>query len=133
MNLKENKSLIIIFAIITAICLFGIVLGLYYSSLPEHHPQRNKQSCESVGGEWSDDQERCLLAYKKAGQICTDGAQCESGVCFPPNLTEEQEIILINEPIENIVGTCYPDDLLAGCVKQVIMGIISKESMCLDN
>ena len=125
--------MLIIFIVISAIILFGIVLGYFYSLLPGHYPQKNKQACESVGGEWSDDQNICFLANKKAGEICTDGAQCESRICFPPELSEDQKIILAHEPIKNIVGTCYPNNFATGCVKQVIMGTISKESMCLEN
>ena len=131
--MKDNKNLIIIFGIMAIIILFGITLGFYYSSLSEHHPQKNKQSCESIGGQWLDNQKKCLLSYKKAGEICTDGGQCESGVCFPPALTEEQKTMLIKEPIKDIVGICYSDNFPTGCIKQVIMGIISKESMCLDD
>ncbi|MFA6306792.1 MAG: hypothetical protein WCV70_04860 [Patescibacteria group bacterium] len=128
-----NKKIIIIFVIFAAVILLGIALGFYYSSLPEHHPQKNKQFCESAGGEWSDNQKNCLLSDKKAGEICTDGAQCESGVCFPPVLTEEQKTTLANKPINNIVGTCYANNFPTGCVKQIIMGTISKKSMCLDD
>ncbi len=132
-NQITNKSLIIIFIIIISIILGGIILGFFYSRLPEHNPPKNKQSCENVGGQWSDEQNICFLSYKKSGETCTDGGQCESGVCFPPTLTEKQKIDLNNGPLKNIVGTCYPDDLITGCVKQVIMGTISKESICLDD
>lgn len=128
-----NKNLINIFIIIAIIILSGIALGFYYSSLPGHHPQKNKQACESVGGEWSDDKKNCLISNKEVGERCTDGGQCISGICFPPILTEEQNIILIKEPIKNMVGTCYANNFLTGCIEQVIMGTISKESMCLDN
>jgi len=128
-----NKKLMFISIIIVSIILFGIILGLFYSALPEHHPQRNKQTCEAVGGDWSDEQEVCLLSYKAAGEICIDGGQCISGVCFPPILTAEQEIELSNGPLENIVGTCYPDEWVKGCIRQVLKGTISKESMCLNN
>ncbi|MFA6098076.1 MAG: hypothetical protein WCV50_04730 [Patescibacteria group bacterium] len=128
-----QKSLLFIVIIPVIIILFGIALGFYYSSLSVHHPQKNKQSCESVGGEWSGDQNKCLLANKKAGETCTDGAQCESGICFPPTLTDEQKITLAKEPIKNIIGICYSDNFPTGCIKQVIMGTISKESMCLDD
>ena len=121
--------IIIIFAIII---LSGIGLGFLYSSLPAHHPEKNKQFCENAGGKWTEDQ-TCLLSYKKAGEICTDGGQCISGVCFPPTLTDEQKINLSKGPLKNIVGTCYPEELVTGCVAQVLKGIISKESMCLDD
>ncbi len=127
------RILMFIFIILAVIILFGIALGFLYSSLPEHHPQKDKQSCESVGGQWSDEQKICLLSYKETGEICTDGWQCISGVCFPPTLTEEQKTNLSKGPLENIVGTCYPNDLVTGCVKQVIMGTISRGSMCLDD
>jgi len=132
MNLKENRNLIIIFVIIINIILFGIGLGFLYSSLPAHHPEKNKQFCENAGGQWTDDQ-TCLLSYKKAGEICTDGGECISGVCFPPTLTDEQKNNLTKGPLKNIVGTCYPEELITGCVEQVLMGTVSKESMCLDD
>ena len=127
-----NKKLIILLAMIVAIILFGISLGIFYSLLPGHNPPKSKQVCESAGGQWSDEQNFCLLSYKEPGEICTDGGQCKSGVCFPPTLTEEQRINLTNGPLKNIVGTCYPDELITSCVKQVLMGTVSKESMCLD-
>ncbi|MFH0853557.1 MAG: hypothetical protein V1853_04070 [bacterium] len=119
--------------IIAAIPLCGIALGFYYSSLPEHHPQRDRQSCESVGGEWSNEHNSCLLANKAAGEICTDGGQCQSGVCFPSALTEGQQAALSSGEVSGITGTCYPEELVEGCVKQVILGTVSKESLCLDN
>ncbi len=131
-NQIVNKSLIIIFIIIVFIILGGITLGFFYSRLPGHNPPKNKQSCESVSGQWLDEQNICFLSYKESGEICTDGGQCKSGVCFPPILTEKQKINLNNGPLKNIVGTCYSDDLITGCVKQILMGTISKESMCLD-
>ncbi|MFH1400137.1 MAG: hypothetical protein ABIH41_01335, partial [Nanoarchaeota archaeon] len=108
----------------------GIGLGLFYASLPEHHPQRDRNSCESIGGEWSDEQGVCLLSFKEAGEPCTDGGQCTSGVCSPQVLTDEQMIRLDEGPLTGIMGVCHPDDQLTGCVEQVIMGTISKGSMC---
>jgi hypothetical protein len=128
-----NKKLIIIFIIIVVIILAGITLGFFYSSLPENNPQRDKKSCESIYGKWLDDENKCLLSYKKAGETCIDGGQCKSGVCFPLELTEEQNIILETESIKGIKGTCYPENRVFGCVKQVINGTISKKSMCLEN
>jgi len=126
------KILLFMIIIFTIIILFGIGLGFLYSSLPEHHPEKNKQFCENAGGQWTDDQ-TCLLSYKKAGEICTDGGQCISGVCFPPTLTDEEKINLTKSPLKNVVGTCYPEDLVTGCIEQVLMGTISKESMCLHD
>jgi hypothetical protein len=128
-----NKKLVILQVVIVVVILFGIALGFFYNSLPANNPQKSKQGCESVGGDWSVEQNKCLVSYKESGEICTDGGQCISGVCFPPTLTEEQKIILNNEPIKNIVGTCYSDNFPTDCIEQVIMGTISKESMCLDN
>ena len=119
--------------IIAIIIISGLVLGYYYSTLPEHNPQDNKQSCKSVGGEWQDDEMKCLVSYKKAGETCTDGGQCESGVCYSGELTPEQKEIINNETISNIIGICYSDDLIKDCVPQVLMGKITKESMCLEN
>jgi len=126
-----DKKLLILLATIVAIILFGISLGVFYSLLPGHNPP-NKEACESVGGQWSEEQSFCLLSYKESGEACIDGGQCKSGVCFPPLLTEEQKNNLNNGPLKNIVGTCYSDELITGCVEQVIMGTLSKESMCLD-
>jgi hypothetical protein len=133
MNLKENRNLIIILVIIITIILLGIALGFYYNSLPANNPQKSKQGCESVGGDWSVEQNKCLVSYKKAGEICVDGGQCKSGICFPSTLTEEQKISLFDGPIQDITGTCYSDDFATGCIEQVIKGSVSKESMCLDD
>lgn len=131
---NTNNKLIILLLIIVAIILFGIALGFFYNSLPANNPQKSKQGCESVGGDWSVEQNKCLVSYKEAGEVCTDGGQCKSGVCFPPELTEEQSVMLdSNKTIEGVVGTCYPDELITGCVEQVLMGTVSKESMCLEN
>jgi len=85
---KQNrpKTLMLIFIIIASIVVLGIGLGLLYSSLPQHHPQKNKQSCESVGGDWSYEQEGiCLLSYKETDEICTDGGQCKAEFVFRHN------------------------------------------------
>lgn len=131
---KQNTPEILVFIIIifAIIILVGIGLGFLYSSLPEHHPEKNKEYCEKAGGQWTDN-ETCLLSYKKAGEACTDGGQCISGACSPPTLTDEQKINLTKGPLKNIVGTCYPEEQVIGCVEQVIMGTISKGSMCLDD
>jgi len=123
------KILIIALLVIITYFALGIAFGLYYSSLPVHHPQKNKDSCENVGGEWMNS--RCYLSNKKSGESCTDSAQCESSVCSPPVLTKEQEKYLDNNTINNITGVCYFGEP-TGCVEQVLMGVISKESMCLS-
>jgi hypothetical protein len=115
------------------IIISGIGLGLYYGSLPGHRPQRNKSACESVGGIWSNENNPCLLSYKKTGEACTDGGQCISGICFLPTITEEQKVALNHGSLKNIVGTCYADNNPTGCVPQIILGTISKSSLCLDN
>ena len=129
---QDTKKNILVIIIFTSIIIIGITLGLIYSYLPEHHPQKNRQFCENAGGLWTDNQ-TCLLSYKNTGESCTDGGQCISGICFPPTLTEEQKISLTQGPLNNIVGTCYPQDLATGCVKQVIKGTVSQESMCLND
>ena len=131
-KLTPLKILLFIFIIFAIIILIGIGLGFLYSSLPEHHPEKNQQNCEKSGGQWTDNQ-ICLLSYKKAGEICTDGGQCISGVCFPPTLTDEEKFNLTKGPLNNIVGTCYPEDLVTGCIPQVLKGTVSKNSMCLDD
>lgn len=128
-----NKKLIIISIIFVGIILSGIALGFFYSSLPENNPQRDKASCESINGKWLDDENKCLLSYKKAGEACIDGGQCESGVCSPPELTEEQRLIINSGLMDSVVGTCFPSNIVSGCVDQVVNGKISKESMCLEN
>jgi hypothetical protein len=122
-----------IIIVVAAICLLGVALGLYYSSLPAHHPQKNRKNCESVGGEWSEAQSVCLLSNKQAGEACTDGGQCQSGICSPRALTEQQITALDDGPIKNIIGTCSSDNIATGCVEQVVRGEISKKSLCLDD
>jgi hypothetical protein len=119
--------------VFAVIIVFGIALGFFYSSLPTHHPQKNRQSCESVGGQWSDEQMLCLLAYKKSDELCTDGAQCISGICSPPSLSEEQRRVIMSETLKDIIGTCSSNNSPIGCVEQVVMGTVSKESICLSD
>ena len=128
-----RKILLYVLIIFFIICAAGIALGFFYSSLLGHHPQKNRQACESVGGEWSDEKSMCLVSYKEGGEPCTDGGQCISGICFPPALSDEQKTALTHGPIKNMIGTCYADEFATGCVKQVIMGTVSRESLCLGN
>lgn len=133
MQKQNTTSMFMIIIIIFAIIIFfGVALGFLYSSLPQHNPDKNKQFCENSGGQWTNNQ-TCLLSYKETGEICTDGTQCISGICFPPTLNDEQKTNLTKGPLKNIVGTCYPQENITGCIEQVIMGTISKESMCFND
>lgn len=51
--MKKNNSnkILIICGVIVIIILLGIILGFIYNSLPANNPQKNKQGCESVGGD----------------------------------------------------------------------------------
>ena len=62
---KQNnyKKILLIISIFVIIPLLGISLGFLYSSLPKHHPEKNKQFCENSGGKWINN-ESCLLSYK---------------------------------------------------------------------
>ncbi|MFH1426313.1 MAG: hypothetical protein ABIG66_02665 [Candidatus Kerfeldbacteria bacterium] len=131
-KINARKVLIAIGIFFVLLIASGIILGVLYSALPQHHPQDSQKNCESVGGEWVESEQFCLLGHKKAGESCTDGGQCESGVCFPPALTNAQRAALLTQPLDNIVGTCYPDEDLTGCIEQVLLGTITKESMCLE-
>ncbi|MFA6391663.1 MAG: hypothetical protein WCW66_02805 [Patescibacteria group bacterium] len=127
---KTNKDLFIVIIIIVSICLFGILVGYFYSQLPENNPQKNQSNCEKAGGVWEKNSDNCLLSYKADGEICTDGGQCQSGICFPPALSEAQMVTLEDEELSGIIGTCYTDDSAEGCVKQVIDGAVSMQSLC---
>jgi len=129
---QPNKSLIQLIIAIAIIGLLGTGLGCYYSQLPEHNPQKNQSTCEQAGGEWLENQTTCLISNKVAGENCTDGGQCQSGVCFPPPLTPEQRASLSNGDVTDIIGTCYPEKLIEDCVKQVINGAVSLESLCYE-
>ncbi len=131
----SNKKLLtvtIIIAMILFLGFLGIGLGYWYNQLPENNPQRDRVSCEQAGGEWLTDQSTCLISNRVAGEICTDGGQCQSGVCFPPALTQEQQAALSHGDVTGITGTCYSEELMTDCVKQVIDGTVSRESLCLE-
>ncbi|MFA6511985.1 MAG: hypothetical protein WCV86_02605 [Patescibacteria group bacterium] len=128
-----KKYLLYAFLIVMAILLSGVALGLYYASLPEHHPQSSKSACEKAGGDWVADQALCLISNRVAGEACTDGGQCKSGVCFPPTLTDAQQATLLHEDVSGIIGTCYPDELIQDCVPQVLKGTVSRASLCLND
>jgi hypothetical protein len=127
---KYRNDLSIILAIIITICLMGIGMGYFYSQLPENNPQKSQENCEKAGGEWQKNNEKCLLSYRADGEACTDGGQCQSGICFPPALTEEQMTILANGNLSGVIGTCYTDNSAEGCIKQVNDGTVSMKSLC---
>lgn len=130
MNQEKRKHTQILLAVIIAIIIIGIVAGWLYSQIPANNPQDSKQGCESVGGDWNNTANRCLLSYKEAGESCIDGGQCVSGICSPPALTEKQQSTLLHEPLTDIVGTCSANNEPFGCMPQVIKGSVSMESMC---
>ncbi|MFA6272321.1 MAG: hypothetical protein WC693_04440 [Patescibacteria group bacterium] len=127
---RHHNDLSIIITIIITICLLGIGLGYFYSQLPENNPQKNEENCEKAGGEWQKNNEKCLLSYRVDGEACTDGGQCQSGICFPPALNEEQMASLNEGMLSGIIGTCYDGESTEGCIKQVIDGTVSMQSLC---
>jgi hypothetical protein len=108
----------------------GMGVGYFYSQLPANNPQKNQANCEKAGGEWQKNKANCLLSYRAAGEACTDGGQCQSGICFPPTMNEEQMAILAEGTLSGIIGTCYPDGINDGCIKQVINGKVTMQSLC---
>jgi hypothetical protein len=124
-----SVSIFILFFLLGAA---GIALGFLYASLPGHDPQKNRQACEIVGGDWSEEDKRCLVSYKESGAPCRDGGQCISGICVPPALSDAQKTALAQGPIPSITGTCSADLFPTGCIPQVLMGTISRESLCLE-
>jgi len=128
-----NKNLRTPLIIIAAICIGGIGLGFLYSQLPVHHPERSKGACEQSWGEWQADTETCILSSRPAGEACIDGGQCQSGVCFPPELTAEQQALIDSgKEVSGLTGTCYPEELVRDCVKQVLRGTVTQESLCFQ-
>lgn len=127
---SHSHRLIII--VVAVICLVGIGLGFWYNQLPKNNPQRDQSSCEQAGGEWRSNEKICLISNRVAGEECTDGGQCKSGICFPPPLTQEQQLNITNGSAENIVGTCYSEEVAEGCVKQVVNGTVTLESLCFE-
>jgi hypothetical protein len=125
-----NRQIATIALVLAAISLAGILLGFLYSRLPANSPQESRAGCESVGGDWDAAASRCLVSYKEAGESCTNGGQCKSGICTPPELSDQQRAALILGPISGIVGVCSGNMEPTGCVPQVLKSIISTESMC---
>lgn len=126
----RNNDLLIIVSVIALVCLLGITIGYFYSQLPENNPQKNEENCEKAGGEWQENNEKCLLSHRADGEACTDGGQCQSGICFPPALSDDQMEALTEGELSGIIGTCYQNDSPEGCIKQVIDGTVSMQSLC---
>lgn len=135
----ENKSPrsnhtarnLLIAVIVVILC--GIGLGYYYSQLPENNPQKNQSNCEQAGGEWVAEQGTCLLSNRVVGDECTDGGQCQSGICSPFDLTLDQEShIASGEVLTGISGTCSADQFTEGCIPQVYKGKVSQDSLCRE-
>ncbi|MFH1597881.1 MAG: hypothetical protein ABIB97_02305 [Patescibacteria group bacterium] len=128
-----NKNLRNPIIIIAVICIGGIGLGFWYSQLDVHHPERSKEACEQSWGEWQAEAETCILSSRPAGEACVDGGQCQSGVCFPPELTADQQTTIdAGNEVSNLTGSCYPEELVRDCVKQVLNGTVNQESLCLE-
>jgi len=118
-------------AVVVILC--GIGLGYYYSQLPENNPQKNQSNCEQAGGEWVAEQGTCLLSNRVAGDECTDGGQCQSGICSPSDLTSDQESrVASGEVLTGISGTCHADVFAEGCIPQVYKGKVSQDSLCQE-
>ncbi|MFH1366995.1 MAG: hypothetical protein ABIH38_03330 [Patescibacteria group bacterium] len=130
---KSKKILYGLLIGMAAIILLGICLGYWYNQLPKNNPQRSQYTCEQAGGQWLVDESTCLISNRLAGEACTDGGQCQSGVCFPPDLTEEhQAAVTRGEKVSGLTGTCYPEELIGDCVKQILKGTVSRESLCIE-
>ncbi|PIY96987.1 MAG: hypothetical protein COY66_01855 [Candidatus Kerfeldbacteria bacterium CG_4_10_14_0_8_um_filter_42_10] len=127
---QSSKDLFKLIIAIVIIGLLGVGSGYYYSQLPKNNPQKNQSNCEQAGGDWEN--EKCLLSNRLTGEECIDGGQCQSGICFPPELTEEQIAELAEKPLTDITGTCYSEELIEECVKQVNNGTVSLESLCYE-
>ena len=130
MQQTTSRQTVTIILILMAISLVGIVLGFLYARLPSNNPQKSQEGCESVGGDWNTVTGECLVSYKEAGESCTDGGQCKSGVCSPTELSTNQRVELEQGPVSGVVGVCASSTEFTGCVPQVLKGTISKESMC---
>lgn len=80
----------------------------------------NEEQCKSLGGEWGRfgmaDILRCNLPTKDGGKSCTDGSQCEAGICSAR--TGENS------------GTCPDLRLNFGCMDVIESGKIA--SLCVD-
>lgn len=127
-----NRKLVILVLILVSVSLFGITLGFLYERLPSNNPQESRVGCESVGGDWDVASGTCLVSYKEAGESCIDGGQCKSGICSPPELSNEERAALECGPISDIVGVCASSGEVTGCAPQVQNGVISMESMCVE-
>lgn len=70
-----------------------------------------KISCESKGGIWGtiglDQKASCNLPTTDGGKACTDGSQCQAGVCIAP--TPQEGIIAAKPP------TCPSYKRVVGC------------------
>ena len=127
-----NKQLMTVVLILVSIVLLGIALGFLYERLPSNNPQESQVGCESVGGDWDVVAGKCLVSYKEAGEACTDGGQCKSGVCSPPMLSSEEKAALEHGSVSGIIGVCASNAEIIGCVPQVQKGFVSTESMCRE-
>ncbi|MFH1331936.1 MAG: DUF333 domain-containing protein [archaeon] len=81
----------------------------------------NEEQCTSLGGEWGlfglADVERCNLPTKDGGKLCTDGSNCEAGIC-------------IAESIGAISGNCPEWKMNFGCFNIVENG--KGIGLCID-
>lgn len=134
---KGNKILLLIVGTGAFLMLVGLALlknmpSPAPSEFPPYSIQRaqdieTQAECEAEGGTWKQwgliMESSCNIPTSDAQKPCTDGSQCESGVC----LAGES-----GNPERQVQGTCYGwQRLLGGCFTFIEEGKIDG-AVCVD-
>jgi len=82
----------------------------------------DEDQCKSLGGEWGDPSHDigkigCNLPTKDAGNSCTDGSQCDAGLC-------------VTETPTSTAGKCPSWKMNTGCIN--ILGNGKNAVICID-
>ena len=101
-------------------------------ALKNMSPEERKELMETKRAQWQSMSEEEREAKRAEYKAKHEARKAEMDAKYD-TLTDEQKTNLTKGPLKNVAGTCYPENLVTGCVEQVLMGTISKESMCLHD
>lgn len=97
---------------------------------PPKPSQAEFEDCTSKGGEMGRQGMAggymCVISYADAGKSCTDGSECESGICLV-----DSDKSHFNLQSQNVTGVCKADNIPFGCYTTIENGKIG-HGLCVD-
>jgi len=89
----------------------------------------NQADCETMNGQWNEDEIKCYVATDDAGQECSDSSQCQ-GYCAADLPEIYNKFISEGQSVE-INGLCSENVIKYGCLAIVEQGLVN-EIICTN-